>query len=293
MLSFASPASWKTWDEWFDVFHLLFSEDEKDILKGCAKVSAWMAKQPIPVAIEVTGELQSELHGKKNVDALSLAIIRFINGVVEPYKDTNISSSIQNVCEQCKIPDHIITIRHMATHGKMPTYEFAVVGAKSALAWLKENYWEEQANIINNYKNDMRNSLVSYLNSACTDPFNNFRKNFVLAFGVPELVKLLLNDGSKCLDKYGPKMLQLFEAKKTAFPFLGNAVTAELLTCLYKGNEVAKDYFSFLYSSYPVNPDLIEWNPTKPWPETSIGNMPIDKGEDLTLDVDDIGYATC
>ena len=288
--------SWKNWDEWSEVYHLLYSSDEDEILKGCAKVSAWLAKQQVPIAIEVTAALQKELHNhKRNVDSLSLAIIRFINGVVEPFKDQNISASIQLICNEHNIPDHVLTIRHAATHGQMPTFDFACVGALSALNWLRENYWEQQVNVLEGMKNNARNDVISFFNRQGNDPFKDMRKFNALTFVLPEIVQFLVDHPTE-YQEYGSMIIELIKNKEKGFPTIGYSLTAALLTEMRKGNDALNDVFNFFNSHFPVEQEMIDWHPQEAgeemleWPNTSLGNLPIEIQNDLSLNNSEVGY---
>ena len=287
------PVGWKNWDEWLHVYNLLFSEDEQEILKGCAKVSAWLSKQQVPIAIEVTAALQKELHNnKRNVDALSLGIIRFINGVIEPYKDANISSSIQTICNELNVPDHVLNIRHAATHGQIPTFEFACVGALSALKWLRDNYWEQQLNVLKNIRNEARNEIISYFNGSGNDPINKAKKYHVFSFFVPELIDFILDHE---IQQHGQMLVNLISSKTDVFPSLGPAITASILTEYRSGNTNAESWFNFLNPHFPVEEELLNWNPSESsnypsWPKTSIGNLPIQTADDLTLDDSEVDF---
>ena len=60
------------WDEWHETYKMLYSDSLKERLLGCARVSAWAAKQELPIAVEVTADLQRELCSETpNVMALS------------------------------------------------------------------------------------------------------------------------------------------------------------------------------------------------------------------------------
>ena len=288
--------SWKNWDEWVNVYHLLYNNDENEILKGCAKVSAWLSKQQVPIAIEVTAALQKELHNhKRNVDALSLAIIRFINGVVEPFKDSNLSASIQLICNEHNIPDHVLNIRHAATHGQMPTFDFACVGALSALNWLQENYWEQQIKVLEIMKNDARNDVISFFNHQRNDPFKGMKKFNVLTFILPEIISFLV-DHSRDYENYANLLIELIQNKKEQYPDIGYAISAALLTELRKGKDYLEDLFNYFNSNFPVEQELIDWHPQQPnedilqWPKASVGNLPIQISDDLSLDPSEVDF---
>ncbi|EAX88265.1 Las1-like family protein [Trichomonas vaginalis G3] len=293
MSSQSKPVPWKNWDEWIEVYELLFSENENEILKGCAIVSAWATKRDIPISIEVTADLQRELHHNRNVNALSLAVIRFINGLIEPYKNTNIASSIQRIGEQCNIPEHIISIRHLATHGKLPTFEFAAAGAVSALIYLKKYYWSEQYNLIMQSRANAREEIMIYLNSGKI-PFQNLPNNIILAFGMPELLKFITNENESSVKTYGWKVIDLLH-NLDRIPDLGQSFCSSLFELAHEGNQSAIAWYEFISKSFPIPDNLLNWTPLEDsgvvddWPDCSIGNLPFNN-QQLSLDQEDIDF---
>ena len=43
------------------------------------------------------------------------------------------------------LPRMLVAIRHEATHNELPSLSQLRLGADRAVAWLKESYWERQA----------------------------------------------------------------------------------------------------------------------------------------------------
>ena len=211
-----------------------------------------MDVQDLPIAVEVTATLQRELNnGQKNVYALSLGIIRFINGVVEPFKNVNLSVSISSIGASYGVPDFIVTLRHSATHGRMPTFDFAALGAKSALEWLKENYWEEQLKNILEIEKRMKDFLLNYFLKK-EIPFENETYNLVLSFGINELVKITLNKNQtkgnikRNFQESVAELLKILEEKYNGFTYAYVMKVAEEIA---KGNEVASVWLEFLHEN--------------------------------------------
>ncbi|KAH0794472.1 ribosomal biogenesis protein LAS1L-like isoform X2 [Histomonas meleagridis] len=228
---------------------MLYSNNPHEILLGCARVSAWAAKQSLPIAVEVTASMQRELNSpQRNVSALSLALIRFINGVVEPFKNANIGVSISTIGASYGVPDFVVTLRHSATHGKMPTFEFAALGAKSALDWLKENYWEEQLSSIEKIETQMKNELMDYFLKSIP-PFSNVKSNIISSFGLSELVKLTLNPSQNkhnISPQFQSKVAELLTNITKTQPNFAFAYAMKVAEEVGKGNEVATCWLEFL-----------------------------------------------
>ena len=251
MYSCRKEVSWKNWNEWRDVYNLLYSNDERSIMQGISKVSAWQSKRPIPTAIEVTASIQRHLHFEKDAAGLSLSIIRFVNGVVEPFKKLNQSSSISSIGSKLNIPDYIVTIRHSATHGRLPTFEFVSLAALQALQWLQENYWEPQNKILIQINTDMKNDYISYLtNDSEKDPLEFYQHDLILSFGINVLVyDIMLNPNLtrdniqlSFMERIGD-LIQEYSKEIQHFPA---AIGTKLAEEMCKGNNITTIWLEYL-----------------------------------------------
>jgi ribosomal biogenesis protein LAS1 len=321
MFRSAKAVAWRDWDEWRATYRLLYSANVAEILRGCARVSAWSTKQPLPIAVEVTASLQRELHGPRNVLALSLAVIRFINGVVEPFKNANLSVPISTIGASFGVPDFIIGIRHSATHGRMPTFELAALGAEQALVWLQTNYWEAQVAELESIENSFREDFLQlFLQSR--DPFTDVRPALMCSFGISALVSLVLNPSqshanvSAAFQKRVADFLQQMQRKYAHFC---SAFVMEIAAEVASGNAVAAVWLDFFIEKrlapLPDVARLLRWAdpallggavperllqvltdgseaPARPpeWPPTSIGNLPIGS-QSLTMADDEWEFA--
>lgn len=296
---------------------MLYSSSPKEILQGCGRVSAWMVKQDLPIAVEVTASLQKALHAEEeNVNALSMAIIRFINGVVEPFKNVNLAVPISTIGSSYGIPEFIITIRHSATHGKMPTFEHAAHGARAALEWLKVNYWEEQLNLLNQIESDMTENILGFLLED-EKPFVNIPREQVLSFGIEALVGLVIKNRKKqsiSLD-FQKKVAELIMMMNKTYTNFGAGFAMRLAEEVAKGDAIASHWLKFLLSKQLVPENsvamILAWGdpanlgkadpvglvdrlpPCSPgpfgqraWPPISMGRMPLSDSY-LTLNADE------
>ncbi|OHT13007.1 Las1-like family protein [Tritrichomonas foetus] len=262
--------AWRSWDEWKETYHLLYSNNVKEIKCGCNRVSSWQIKQILPIAVEVTASLLRELYSdEKNTSALSLAIIRFINGVVEPFKNANLSVPISTIGASYGVPEFVVTLRHAATHGRMPSFEFAAIGAKSALEWLKTNYWEAQLNEINSIEQEVHDQIMSFIFNSSTG-FEENSPNVIQSFGIEELVKLVLNKNqkrNKVSDTFKNKIAELLERVTKRYKYFYSAFSYRIAEETSKGNEVAGAWLEFLYEKkilpYKNVSLILRWaNPT-------------------------------
>jgi ribosomal biogenesis protein LAS1 len=295
--------AWRDWDEWRETYRMLYSENVHEIQCGCARVSAWSAKQPLPIAVEVTASLQRELHGERNVIALSLAIVRFINSVVDPFRNATLSVPISTIGTSYGVPDFIIGIHHSATHGHLPTFELAALGASTALDWLKTNYWETQQAELDSLESSFRDGLLQlFLQSR--DPFANVQSDLLCSFGISALLQLALNPSqsrttvSPAFQERVAGFMQQMQRKNCYFV---SAFVMEIAAEVAKGNPIAAVWLNFFAEKSELRDAvrLLRWadparlggavaerlirevgdvsgevDPPK-WPPVSIGSLPV------------------
>jgi ribosomal biogenesis protein LAS1 len=265
--------------------------------------------------VEVTADLQRELHGTRNILALSLAVIRFINGVVEPFKNANLAVPISTIGASYGIPDFIINIRHSATHGQLPSFELAALGAQSALEWLRINYWEAQLSELDTIENDMRQHILSYLLEG-GEPFSGFKPSIILSFGINALLKLALNrsQANHTISlAFQQKVAELLFLANDRFPHFASAFGLYIAEAAAEGDPLASSWLDFLSENdlLPMKSAALvlnwagietrekylkKWEELKneeetelKWPPTSIGYLPI-TNESLTLREDEYKY---
>jgi len=76
--------------------------------------------------------------------AMSMALVRLVNGLVAPYHGA-VAAPVAQVAAKLALPQQLVELRHAASHhGALPSVELLEEGAELALAWLREHYWQEQ-----------------------------------------------------------------------------------------------------------------------------------------------------
>ncbi|KAL5534518.1 hypothetical protein ACEPAG_981 [Sanghuangporus baumii] len=139
-------------------------------LKAIHRLSAWRAITALPHALEASLSLlssiildqnyavesyrqQDSLNGPfefpmpKNISALNIrqsyatAIIRLVNGLVDPLQLGTYARSISSIATQIGLPLWLVELRHAATHEDLPSLELLRTGAKESLTWLLHNYF--------------------------------------------------------------------------------------------------------------------------------------------------------
>ncbi|KAJ7071478.1 Las1-like-domain-containing protein [Mycena amicta] len=126
--------------------------DEADInakTKAINRLSAWRSITALPHALDATLALLSVLvqDSQPATSYLSLrhsyaaAIIRLVNGLVDPLQRGLYARSIASIANQLGLPPWLVELRHAATHEDLPSLELLRQAARESMAWLLHNYF--------------------------------------------------------------------------------------------------------------------------------------------------------
>ncbi|KAF9270560.1 Las1-domain-containing protein [Marasmius fiardii PR-910] len=144
---------WTSITELDQVCSWIFTDETDLKSKTCAinRLAAWKAITPLPHALESTHEILSVIVQDSNNEGCSFflplrqgyaaAIIRFVNGLVDPLQLGVYARSIAAIASQLDIPIWIVELRHAATHEGLPSLEVLREGARQSMSWLLHNYW--------------------------------------------------------------------------------------------------------------------------------------------------------
>ncbi|KAI5123721.1 hypothetical protein M0805_000315 [Coniferiporia weirii] len=129
------------------------------------RLSAWRTITPLPHALEATLSLlfslllDQQCHAVQNHrqrfaaltpetisaqgvrQAYASAIVRLVNGLVDPLQLGAYARSIAAIAAQIGLPQWLVELRHTATHEELPSLELLRAGARESLAWLLHNYF--------------------------------------------------------------------------------------------------------------------------------------------------------
>ncbi|KAI5951867.1 LAS1 [Candida jiufengensis] len=114
------------------------------------KVEAMLTRGRLPHGIEATSLLSSVIltdlknpNMESNVLQLSytMAIIRFVNGLIDPFQKSNYVVPMQLLAKQLNLPTSFVELRHMGTHENLPSLEMLRIACENALNWLFDHYW--------------------------------------------------------------------------------------------------------------------------------------------------------
>ncbi|KAH7883943.1 Las1-like-domain-containing protein [Phlebopus sp. FC_14] len=116
------------------------------------RLSAWKAATALPHALESTLAIlvarsldatsQTATQGALVLrQTYAAAIIRMVNGLVDPLQVGVYARSIASIAAQLGLPSWLVELRHAATHEDLPSLELLREAAHESLSWLLNNYF--------------------------------------------------------------------------------------------------------------------------------------------------------
>ncbi|ORY52195.1 Las1-like-domain-containing protein [Leucosporidium creatinivorum] len=148
--------AWATSEEYQMVYGCLFASDGDQAAQryGIDRIKVWMARGSCPHAVESTASLLELLMRDTEVVgssfrpsqqelrlSYSMALIRFVNSLVDPLQTTYFARSMASLAAQLGLPLWFVELRHAATHEDLPGISVLRDAARQALDWLYAHYW--------------------------------------------------------------------------------------------------------------------------------------------------------
>ncbi|KAF8640922.1 hypothetical protein AX17_000570 [Amanita inopinata Kibby_2008] len=129
----------------------IYADDAGSKLLAIHRLSAWRATSHLPHALDSTLALlvaitldspstpqAQHLSIRQNYAA---AIIRLVNGFVDPLQLGAYARSIASIANQIGLPQWLVELRHAATHEELPSLELLREAARESMTWLLHNYF--------------------------------------------------------------------------------------------------------------------------------------------------------
>ncbi|KAG5359174.1 Pre-rRNA-processing protein [Yarrowia sp. C11] len=145
---------WKTNAEFFELKNWFFPqlEDPQKTLesqkRAISRTKAYMIRGNVPHAVECTGMLVSaQIEDTDSANAISTrlamstALIRFVNGMIDPHQKGSYVMPMQVIARDIGLPVFLVDLRHTCTHETLPSLKELRAGVDEAVKWLYENYW--------------------------------------------------------------------------------------------------------------------------------------------------------
>lgn len=156
---------WIDAQEWSQIYHELYGSHELQ-QHAVMRIKAWLSRGRVPVAIESTSNLVeislSDHSPTEKRLLLSMALIRFVNGIVDQGQRGGFAASALVVAHDLGLPSWLVELRHQATHDKLPSLVLLESARVHALDWLHQNYWQVQENAEQTLKQSLNELLLQY-----------------------------------------------------------------------------------------------------------------------------------
>jgi len=161
---------WINWEEWMFVYQCFYYDSipSNDLLRsvpsgvdkerlcweGVKRISAWRSRGKVPISVESTSsfvEIQLkesvrydmnsfsvtnwklQLYERSSLELrmlYSIALIRFVNGMVDTFQKGVYALPITLLAEKIRLPRILVDIRHEATHSHLPSLSMLREAAK-------------------------------------------------------------------------------------------------------------------------------------------------------------------
>ncbi|KAI0085676.1 Las1-domain-containing protein [Irpex rosettiformis] len=128
--------------------------DENDLdakVLAINRLAAWKATTTIPHALEsalsILTVIVQDASAQGSSSFLSLrqayaaAIIRLVNGLVDPLQLGAYARSIASIAAQLGLPAWLVELRHAATHEDLPSIDVLREAARDSMSWLLHHYF--------------------------------------------------------------------------------------------------------------------------------------------------------
>jgi hypothetical protein len=173
------------WDEWMVVKEGLFAhQSPHQQTQALRIVGMWRQRGNIPHSVDSTANfieirLKDPLfsaHSNDNTSfsssssanslrmLYSIAIIRAVNGLVDPGQQSYFAQSVLVLGEKLGLPGWIVELRHDGTHKRLPSMSVLRAAAQYMIDWYERNYWIPQ---FNNLQALMRFCLNPIIDPSC------------------------------------------------------------------------------------------------------------------------------
>jgi hypothetical protein len=118
----------------------------KDLELALLIGDVWRSRGKLPVAVDATLHLMRLLHSSspplERQLALSAALLRMVNELVDPGQRGQRALPINRLAEQIGLSRFLVDLRHESTHDALPGLDVLELGARMALDYLWSCYWE-------------------------------------------------------------------------------------------------------------------------------------------------------
>lgn len=130
---------------------IYYDDSEESKILAIQTLSAWKATTALPHALDstlallaVTHQDNSQMNSSSYLSlrqSYAAALIRLVNGLVDPLQLGVYARSIAAIAAQLGLPAWLVDLRHAATHEDLPSLELLRQASRESLTWLLNNYF--------------------------------------------------------------------------------------------------------------------------------------------------------
>jgi hypothetical protein len=198
---------WHSPAEWKQVYSFLYSKDATLEKLGVNRVKCWSARGRLPHAIESTSLLVeiglqddptrfSTVSPREIQHLLAIAIIRFVNGIVDSAQKGTVAASASNIAGQVGLPLWFVELRHSATHDKLPNLQTLRNARAQSLEWLDQYYWRVQEDNVRESSDVVQALILQYIEQRKEVEHNASEKKSAKTQKLSKIVNQILNSMS-------------------------------------------------------------------------------------------------
>ena len=157
----ARRVPWRDWSEWDRVRSGLCGDDPEARDASIARVADWRRRGRVPHAVDCTASLletraldagvpgnvtgvSPSLSAPLSENMLRLAyaaaLVRMVNGAVDPSQKGKYAAPVMTLAKRMGIPTVLVDVRMAASHQEMPALALLRHASERALQWLFERY---------------------------------------------------------------------------------------------------------------------------------------------------------
>ncbi|KAK0562025.1 rRNA-processing protein las1 [Tilletia horrida] len=134
------------------VHALLYARDPIERRAGLERTALWLNRSACPYAVENTAALveaqlaeeresQSRSESMASRLSLNMAIVRFVNSLVDSYQTGMFAAPVKTIAMRVGLPLWLVELRHAGTHDELPSLESLRLAGDIALQWLDTKFW--------------------------------------------------------------------------------------------------------------------------------------------------------
>jgi ribosomal biogenesis protein LAS1 len=139
IMSLPRRVPWASLNQLDQVYVAIYSTEDWDF--AIKRLSAWKFAVGLPHALDATLSLlvasEADIKYANNMtklvarQAYGLAVVRFVNGLVDPLQTGVYARPISAIASQIGLPLTLVELRHACTHEELPSLEVLREGIKS------------------------------------------------------------------------------------------------------------------------------------------------------------------